>query len=291
MVTLKKCVIIINMGYIREPAASGMFYPGNSEALKHDIAKYMDHAEFDAVEGDITGIISPHAGYMYSGPVAAYGYKSLLGRDYDTVIVLSPSHRAFFEGAAIIDEGGYRTPLGIVNIDSDTAGDILKECNAVNVNIKAHIGEHALEVQLPFLQVVLKSFMLIPVIMGTQDFSTCEELSQCLYEVIKKSGKKFLVIGSSDLSHYYPYDKAVILDNIIIEHLKKFNISGLAREFAQHKCEACGFGTIIATMMLSEKCGATRSKILKYATSGDVSGDKSGVVGYVSSVFYRYPGN
>lgn len=275
------------MGYIREPAVSGMFYPDNPEVLSRDIAKYLEDAILDAVEGDIVGMVSPHAGYIYSGPVAAYGYKSLLGRAYDTVIVIAPSHRLRFEGIAIQDKGGYRTPLGIVDIDEDISGEILKESSAVNINIKAHTGEHSLEVQLPFLQAVLDSFKLVPLVMGAQDLPTCEELSRCLYEVIKKSGKHFLIVGSSDLSHYYPYDEAVRIDNIIVEHLEKFNIRGLVEDSTRNRCEACGFGTIISTMKISEKCGATASRVLKYANSGDVSGDKSGVVGYLSGVFYK----
>lgn len=275
------------MGYIRESAVSGMFYPGNPEVLRRDITKYLKEATFDAVEGDVVGMISPHAGYVYSGQVAAHGYKLLLGKTYDTVIVIAPSHRVNFEGVAIQNNGGYRTPLGVVDIDEDISEEILKVSDAVNVNVKAHIGEHSLEVQLPFLQVVLNSFKLVPLIMGTQDLSVCKELSRCLYEVIKKSDKQFLVVGSSDLSHYYPYDEAVKLDNIIVKHLKEFNTHGLAEDCSRNRCEACGFGTIITTMMVSEKCGATDSKVLKYANSGDVSGDRSGVVGYVSAVLYK----
>jgi len=266
---------------------SGMFYPGNPEVLRRDIEQYLEEANFDAVEGDVVGMVSPHAGYVYSGPVAAYGYKALLGKVYDTVIIIAPSHREYFEEVAIQSKGGYRTPLGIVDIDEDISEEILKESNAVNINIKAHTGEHSLEVQLPFLQTVLNSFKLVPLVMGSQDLQICEELSRCLYEVIKKSSKHFLIVGSSDLSHYYPYDKAVKIDNIIVKHLEKFNIQGLAEDFNRNRCEACGFGTIITTMKISERCGATASRVLKYANSGDVSGDKSGVVGYVSGVFYK----
>jgi len=275
------------MGYIREPAVSAMFYPGNPDVLRSDITGYLKNAIFDPVEGDVVGMVSPHAGYVYSGQVAAYGYKSLLDKVYDAVIVIAPSHRAYFEGVAIQNKGGYKTPLGIVEIDEDIAEGILKQSGKVNVNLKAHTGEHSLEVQLPFLQVVLSSFKLVPLVMGMQDLSICEELSGCLYEVIKKSGKHCLIVGSSDLSHYHPYDKAVNLDNIIVKHLEKFDIKGLAEDFNRNKCEACGFGTMITAMKVSEKCGATVSRVLKYANSGDVSGDKSGVVGYVSGVFCK----
>lgn len=275
------------MSFIREPAVSGAFYPDNPKTLRQDIERYLDNAVFDAVRGKIVGVISPHAGYMYSGPVAAYGYKSLQGSAYDTVIVVAPSHRAYFDGVAIQDKGSCRTPLGLISIDEEISEGLLKENKLINVNMKAHTSEHSLEVQLPFLQVVLKDFMLVPLIMGTQDISTCEKLAGCIWNVIQGSSKSFLLIGSTDLSHYYAYTEAVKLDSIVVKHLEAFDIKGLAGDFEGNKCEACGSGPMIVTMMVSEKIGASSSKVLKYANSGDTSGDKSRVVGYVSGVFYK----
>ena len=150
-----------------------------------------------------------------------------------------------------------------------------------------HREEHSLEVQLPFLQSVLDNFKIIPLIMGIQTSSACKKLVQSISQVLQASKKKFLIVGSTDLSHYYPYADAKKLDDVIVGHLGSFNIPGMVKDIETGKTEACGAGPIIATMMLSEKLGADHGTVLKYANSGNVSGDKSGVVGYVSAVFYQ----
>jgi MEMO1 family protein len=275
---------------IREPAVSGTFYPGNPRALTGDIEEYLSRASVEAIEGDILGLISPHAGYMYSGPVAAHGYKALLGRTYDTVIILAPSHRQYFEGAAVQRHGGYKTPLGVVPVNEPFASKLLARLPAVQANDKAHEGEHSLEVQIPFLQFVLKEFQLLPLIMGAYDTDTCEELASALFDVmkdIKDKRHRYLVVGSTDLSHYYPYRHAVELDSKIVERLNAFDVKGLIDDLEEDKCEACGSGPVITTMLLSRKMGANASRVVKYANSGDTSGDKGAVVGYVSCVFYR----
>jgi len=275
------------MTYIREPSVSGSFYPNNPKTLKKDIEDYLSNAEIESLDKDTVGLNSPHAGYMYSGQVAAYGYKAIKGLNYDTVIIIAPSHRSRFEGVAVLEEGGYRTPLGVVHIDEELVREIIYLRTIVWPNLDAHRGEHSLEVQIPFLQVVLKNFILVPLIMGSQDQALCELLAESLHESIKKTNKKVLVVGSTDLSHYYPYSKAVELDTIVTQHLKNYDIEGLQNAFRKGTCEACGVGPILTTMILSKKLGAFHSKVLKYANSGDVSGDRSGVVGYVSCVFMR----
>jgi MEMO1 family protein len=275
------------MSYVREPAVSGTFYPGDPKALRRDIQRYMDGAVFDDVDGSIIGLISPHAGFMYSGPVAAYGYKALQGTSYDTVIVVAPSHRAYFEGAAIQDKGGYKTPLGVIAIDEEISAAILRDSKDIINDARPHAMEHSLEVQLPFLQVVLKTFKLVPLIMGVQDVGTCERLAGNIGDVVRASGKRVLVVGSTDLSHYHTYAQANKLDNILVDDLGKYDLKALQEDFEKEKFEACGYGPIITTMMVSQKMGATKSKVLKYLNSGDTSGDRSGVVGYVSSVFYK----
>ncbi len=275
------------MGFIREPAVSGMFYPGNAAALRGDIDGYLEKAVFKPIGGHVVGIVSPHAGYMYSGPVAAYAFKAIKDMEYDTAVVIAPSHKKYFEGAAIIEEGGYKTPLGVVEIDSEAAGRILSRSTIVKSNVDVHIGEHSLEVQIPFLQTVLKEVRLVPLIMGSQDFPSCETLAADIFETLKDSGKKVLIIGSTDLSHYYSYAHAAELDGVVVKRLDDFDIKGLVSDLGKEKCEACGAGPMITTMMLSRKLGAERSKVLKYSNSGDISGDKSAVVGYVSAAFYK----
>lgn len=277
------------MQMIREPSVSGSFYPGNPIVLKRDIEGYIKDADVGLIKGDIKGIISPHAGYMYSGHVAAYGFKAISKSVYDTVIVIAPSHRAYLEGASIMDRGGYRTPLGIVEIDEETAGAILKRDKIITNYTEPHKKEHSLEVQLPFLQVVLGDFKLIPIIMIGSDTEVCETLSSIIYDTIKDMKKRFLIVGSTDLSHYYPYKDAVNMDGVAVRHIDRFDIQGLIKDLKNGRYEACGAGPMITTMMLSRMLGADCSKVLKYANSGDVTGDKSGVVGYVSGIFYKGP--
>jgi MEMO1 family protein len=275
------------MDFVRRPAVSGMFYPDSPAALRKDIDIYLRHAAVPDLKENVIGIISPHAGYMYSGQVAAYGFGMITKKHYDTVILIGPSHRAYFEGVALWDRGSFETPLGRTDIDEEIAREIVNGGVIIKPNVDIHTGEHSLEVQLPFLQSVLHDFKIIPLIMGIQTNSICRELVQSVAKVLQASKKTFLIVGSTDLSHYHPYAKAKKLDDVIIKHLDTFNIPGMIEDVESGKTEACGAGPIIATMMLSEKFGADHGLVLKYADSGDVSGDKSGVVGYVSAVFYQ----
>jgi MEMO1 family protein len=275
------------MDGIREPAVSGTFYPSNPDVLRSDIDGYLSKAPDEKIPGSIAGLISPHAGYMYSGQTAAYGYKTLVGAHYDTVIIVGPSHQSFFVGVAAYDKGAFRTPLGLVPIDEELSGELIGRADIVHSDPRVHRGEHAIEVQLPFLQTVLGSFELVPLIMGTsQDPESSVQLATLIYDCIKDKGKRYLIMGSTDLSHYYPYDLAVEIDKAAIGLIKAFDVQGLIRDLPLEKYEACGAGPFISTMMVCEKLGAGHSKVLKYANSGDVTGDKSGVVGYVSCVFH-----
>jgi len=275
------------MGYIREPSVSGTFYSDNPKTLTRHIEAYLKNANIDSINGEVLGLISPHAGYVYSGQVAAYGYKAIIGYPYETVIIVAPSHRSHFEGVAMLEKGGYLTPLGVVPIDEEFTGEIVKRQSVIRPNVDAHRGEHSLEVQVPFLQVALKNFAIVPLIMGSQDPAVCEALADCLHGVINTLKKRILVVGSTDLSHYYPYAEAVELDTVVRQRLEAYDIKGLQGDLRKGTCEACGAGPMISTMLLSQKLGATGSKVLKYANSGDVSGDRSGVVGYISCVFYK----
>ncbi|HVN95918.1 MAG TPA: AmmeMemoRadiSam system protein B [Syntrophorhabdaceae bacterium] len=274
-------------GFIREPAVSGTFYPDEPVRLRRQIEGYLEDATVPAIDVEVLGLVSPHAGYVYSGPVAAYGFKMIAGRQYDTAVIIAPSHRVYFEGVALWDRGGFRTSLGTVDIDEEAAKEVLRPGGIIQANMRPHQEEHSLEVQLPFLQSVLGDFRLIPLIMGNQDASTCANLAQSLFVVMQKSKKKFLIVGSTDLSHYYPYAQAKKLDTIIVSRLDAFDIMGMIEDISGNRAEACGAGPMVTTMMLCEKLGADRGMSLKYANSGDTSGDKSGVVGYVSAVFYR----
>lgn len=223
---------------------------------------------------------------MFSGQVAAYGFKALIGNTYDTVVIVAPSHKAYFQGVAIQDTGGYRTPLGLAAIDEEAAGAITKAGTVVSSNATAHKGEHAIEVQLPFLQVVLGDVAIVPLVMGDQAIRTCMELADQIVSGLSGLNRRALIIGSTDLSHYYPYARAIQLDGAITRRLSAFDPKGLEEDLKAERGEACGAGPMIATMLTAQKLGADRAAVLKYANSGDVSGDKSAVVGYVSCAFY-----
>jgi AmmeMemoRadiSam system protein B/AmmeMemoRadiSam system protein A len=279
----------MGMKEIREPAVAGAFYPDEPEILSRDVKKYLENSNKEKIEGDIVALISPHAGYMYSGQVAAYAYKLVEGRAFDAVVVVGPSHRALFKGASLYDRGGYRTPLGVVPIDTELSKKMMERRKEIQFLPEAHSQEHSLEVQIPFLQVVLKSFKLIPIVMEPYwSWESCQYLGSAIAETVR--GKNVLLVASSDLSHFHSYDEAVRLDKIVLNHIERFDPEGLNRDLKGGRCEACGGGPIISIMLAAKMLGANHGKVLKYANSGDVTGDRSRVVGYAAGVFYKTAG-
>ncbi|MGB7572615.1 MAG: AmmeMemoRadiSam system protein B [Thermodesulfobacteriota bacterium] len=277
------------MKEIREPAVAGAFYPDNPEVLSRDVRRYLENAKKEQLEGEIVALISPHAGYMYSGQVAAYAYKLIEGKAFDSVVVVAPSHRALFKGASLYDRGGYRTPLGTVPVDVQLSKKMMGQWKEIQFLPEAHSQEHSLEVQIPFLQVALKSFKLVPIVMEPYwSWETCQHLASAIAEAVK--GRKVLLIASSDLSHFHSYEEAVRLDKIILNHIDRFDPEGLSRDLKNGSCEACGGGPIISIMLAAKALGANRGKVVKYLNSGDVTGDRSRVVGYGAGVLYKAAG-
>jgi AmmeMemoRadiSam system protein B/AmmeMemoRadiSam system protein A len=234
----------------------------------------------------IFAVVSPHAGYVYSGHVAAQVYAQLANRGIKRVVVISPSHVDSFEGAAVYDGDGYATPLGVVQVDDEFADLLADSSPLIRRSDRGHKsgqrgrGEHALEVQLPFLQRVLGEFELVPVIMGDQSYKTCRALGVSLSKLIEDQGT--LIVASSDLSHFHDYDEAVYLDGKVITAIENWDFYSLSRNFNTRTWEACGGGPIVSAMMAAQRLGAKRVSALKYANSGDVPrGDRSRVVGYV----------
>lgn len=270
---------------IRQPVVAGSFYTANQKTLSQEIDRYLSNVRAKAISGKPIGLISPHAGYMYSGQVAAYAYKQVEGMAYDAVVVIAPSHRVYFNGASVDNVEGYRTPLGVVPVETELAEKIIEQSPLVSFYPQAHMQEHSLEVQIPFLQRVLKNFRLIPIVMGDQDISTCEKIASTIAEVIK--GKNILIVASSDLSHFHPYDKANALDQKVIDHINNYDPQCLASDLRLHKTEACGGGPIITALLIGELLGANRAQVIHYANSGDVTGDYSGVVGYAAGIIYE----
>lgn len=270
---------------IRESVIAGSWYPGQPETLKKEIQNYLSQADVPSITGELVGIVSPHAGYMYSGGVAAYGYKLLEQQSFDRVMILAPSHRAYFKGASIYHLGGYRTPLGVVPLDREIVTALMEHTSLISHVPQAEAQEHSLEIQLPFLQVVLKSFQLTPLIIGDQSFEFCRKLAEVIAQVCL--GKKVLLIASSDLSHYHPSPKAKLLDQIVMDRVAAFDPEGLSEKLSTDECEACGGGPIMVLLLAARMLGADTAQILRHATSGDVTGESKQVVGYMSAAIYK----
>jgi len=272
------------MKAIRKSIIAGSWYPGKPDVLRDDIEKYFSAANWE-LKGDIKALIAPHAGYIYSGKIAAYAYGLIRGEIYDTVIVIGPSHRVSFRGVSVFLDGGYETPLGVVPVDEVMGRKIVSLNKDVKEIPAAHTSEHSIEIQLPFLQIALGKFSFVPLVMGDQNESTCQNLAQAIHEAA--GDKRVLVVGSSDLSHFHDYQKAVKLDSVSIKYLEAADAEGLMINLNTNKTEACGGGPMAAAILAAKKMGASRAKVLKYANSGDVTGDKTSVVGYVSAVYYQ----
>ena len=271
---------------IREPAVAGLFYPADKNKLEKEIALFLEKSPLFDDFKRIYGLAAPHAGYIYSGGVAARAYRQIMGRSYDTVVVISPSHTVYFNKISVYDGDAYRTPLGDISIDQELAWELTQQNPKIELSGLGHdTDEHALEVQLPFLQYVLKSFKLIPIVMGDQSLLNIDILSAALAHTLKD--RNALIVASSDLSHFHDYDTAVELDQRVVGAINIFNEEKLYDELRNDKCEMCGGGPVISTMKACKKLGANKSKVLTYRNSGDVTGDRSRVVGYRSAVFYK----
>jgi AmmeMemoRadiSam system protein B/AmmeMemoRadiSam system protein A len=263
---------------------AGTWYPGKESELKDTIQSYLNQTR-GKVGGEVIALVAPHAGYLYSGPVAAYAYKIVQGLEYDDVIVIGPSHHYGFSGASIDTMAGRITPLGRVEFDLPLARKIMKENKIIRYEPAAHEAEHSTEIQIPFLQTVLKPFQALEIVMGSQDYPTCQALSAAIVAAAK--GKKVLIVASSDLSHYHPQAQAESLDKRVAEAVVDFDPALLAKRLAADSCEACGGGPIVTAMLIARTLGATEAQSLVYATSGNVTGDYTQVVGYLAAAFFK----
>ncbi len=276
---------------LRMAANAGMFYPADPKALSQMIDTYLENVRDAGVSGEVIGLICPHAGYEYSGQIAANAYKQVAGKDYRTVVVIAPSHTEYFPEISIYDGHAFETPLGPVYVDKDLARQLVVQHKAVVFSARGHWiagsmrQEHSLEIQLPFLQKVLKNFKIVPIVMGDQEYSSSQILGETLAAVLPD--KKALIVASSDLSHFHPYDQAVKLDKTVISHIERFDLTGLSEDIERGTCEACGGAPMVAAMIAAEMLGADRAKVLLYANSGDVTGDRSSVVGYMAAMLYQ----
>jgi len=273
---------------IRLSTVAGAFYPANAGELTNMVDGFVAAAKVPAISGPVA-LVVPHAGYIYSGGVAGYSYAVLKGRKISRVVLIAPSHFESFPFAAVYDGDAYATPLGSIPVDKDFAAR-LASGPLVKLSSRGHIpstaqGEHAIEVELPFLQRVLGQFSLVAIVMGDQSYETCRALGVALAKLVK--GNDSIIIASSDLSHYHPYEQAVNLDSKTLHAIEAWDYLTMWRSFRLGTWEACGGGPIIAAMIAAERLGATRAEVLKYANSGDTTGDHSRVVGYGAVVLSR----
>ena len=267
---------------IRKPAVAGTWYPGSAHALALEVDRHLEAAADQSLVVDrVAALVVPHAGLQYSGPVAAYAYRQIRERGLDVAVLVGPSHFVSFEGVALYRAGGFDTPLGLVEIDEDCASALLAATPVVYEHPATHAREHSLEMQLPFLRRVAPRAKIVPLLMGVQRAETARALGDALASVV--SGRRALLVASSDLSHYYDAATASRLDAIVIECVSRFDADGLQRALDVQPDHACGGGPIVAVMHAARRLGASHAAILKYADSGDVSGDKSSVVGYLAA--------
>ncbi len=265
---------------VRPAAVAGSWYPGRADALTREVDRYLGEVS-SLPAGDIVGVIAPHAGIMYSGPVAAYAYQALRGRAFDVAVLLGPSHYVAFEGVAVADEQAFETPLGLIPIDREVANALLAASPIMHPRPSAHAREHSLEMQLPFLKRVLPETPIVPLVMGFQRRETIEGAAEALARTL--AGRRVLLVATTDLSHYVDARTAGRLDGQVAEFINRFDIDGLLEEYERCPEHACGGGPALAVLRASRALGARDARVLRYANSGDVSGDYGAVVGYLAA--------
>jgi MEMO1 family protein len=265
---------------IRKAAVAGSWYPGSSAALAAAVDGYLAGARRE-VAGELTALIAPHAGLMYSGPVAAHAYDLLRGRTFDVAVLVGPSHYVAFDGVSVYASGAFESPFGAASIDADCARALLAADSVVHEYPAAHAREHSLEMQLPFLQRLAPEARIVPLVMGHQTAATAEALARALVTAL--TGRRALLVASTDLSHYHDAVTASGLDRVVIDCVSRFDADALQSALHVRPEHACGGGPTVAVMRAARLLGARDAVVLKYADSGDVSGDKSAVVGYLAA--------
>jgi MEMO1 family protein len=276
---------------IRHSSLDSQWYAASSPAeLRALVERFMSQAKDVPVPGTIIGIVSPHAGYRYSGPVAGYSYRKVQGKHYDTVVVVAPNHAdSQLRFSSVFNGGAYETPLGSAPVDTETAAaiagfdpnDTVKFSGMGHRSQSGDRSEHSLEIQLPFLQVALGSFKLVPIVMGDQSEESCEALAKAIAAGVK--GKNFLLVASSDMSHFFTSDEARKLDDRVRKYIEAYDPSGLVSDRKVEQSRVCGAGPIAAVMMAARQLGATKATVLRMANSGDETGDTHSVVGYLAA--------
>jgi AmmeMemoRadiSam system protein B/AmmeMemoRadiSam system protein A len=265
-----------------------MFYPNDPEDLRSNLSDLFHDIDDVAVAGRPLALVAPHAGYPYSGRIAAHGYKLLTTRTINTAVIISPSHMEHFSHISVYDGDAYETPLGQVRVDKTMAWAIADADPLIRISDHGHTqrhysrGEHALEVQLPFLQTVVPECRIVPIVMGDQSWEYCQALGNALAPHTERPD--VIIVASSDLSHFYDYEVARKLDEVFLERLTGMDPRRLYESVKGQECEACGAGPVVAALIAAGRTGAPNCRVLSKANSGDVTGERDRVVGYASAV-------
>ncbi len=274
---------------VRPSPIAGAWYEGDPRALAHAVDTYLDRAELPDLPGEIVAVIAPHAGHIYSGPVAGYAFATVRGRSFDLVAVISPMHQPYVEPLLTTAHSAYGTPLGPVPVDVDTLAaldDRLNKSLGMGLTRVAYAQEHSLEIELPFLQCALNGdFKLLPVMVRTQSAKVSRQLGKELAESLR--GRNALLVASTDLSHFYTQKDAVAYDTEMLRRVEAFDPEAVFRAEEEKKGYACGLGALTAVLWAARELGADSVKVLRHATSGDVTGDYASVVGYGAAVVMR----
>ena len=272
---------------IRTPAVAGMFYPKEKSKLEQSIQSCISH-EYGVGKHQnqekIYGAICPHAGYMYSGPVATHSFDNIANQDFELAVILGPNHWGIGCNIATMKDCTWETPLGEIDVDSDAANQINEISKIIEIDYFSHTRDHSIEVQVPMLQEFCqKPFKILPIILNDQDYEFAQEIGTAIAKIART--KKTIIIGSSDFTHYEENEFAHSQDMALIEPILKLDVEKFYRVLNDRRISACGYGAIASTMIACKELGATKGVLLKYATSGDIAGDTSSVVGYASIVF------
>ena len=274
---------------IRPSPISGRWYPGDPKRLAESVDSYINAAQIDAVEGDVVGIIVPHAGHIYSGPVAGYAFRAIRGLQPELVVVISPMHQPYMQPFLTCGHKAYQTPLGRIGIDDEAVtalSEALEASTGYKLSPVRNDQEHSLEIELPFLQRSLSGdFRLLPIMIREVSAQAVEALGKALAKII--SGRSVLLVASSDLSHFYDQLQAEQLDGEMLRQVESFNPAGVLQAEEEGKGFACGRNAIAAVLWTAQEMGANKVTVLNHATSGDVTGDYSGVVGYAAAIITR----
>ena len=282
---------------IREPAVAGAFYESNVKYLRESIEDCFKHrlgpGEIPKLsrinkEKEVNAIMVPHAGYVYSGPTAAHAYLKLVKDGFpETFVIICPNHTGFGEYVSVFNEGSWIVPNGVADVDSELADNIIRNSNYAKADFKAHINEHSIEVQLPFLKYFDSSFKIVPICMMDQSVEASVDLADSIYEAAANLNRKITLIDSTDLSHFKSQEKTIEHDNLVFNEVKNGNTEGLFNVVKKEQITMCGYGPTMVSMEYSKKINQKDFELLQHSTSGDITLDYASVVGYGAGIWTK----